>query len=84
MTSPYVLWITGADSDPELGAMGGSPVWRLGYIVALIGLAAVSALLHGATGRTHAVLTRWLVGFAVTAVAFLLIASLTGPTLVML
>ena len=34
------------------GAMGGSPVWRLGYVVALIGLAAVTALLHGATGRT--------------------------------
>jgi hypothetical protein len=84
MTGPFVLWITGSDNDPDLGMMGGSPVWRLGYVVALIGLAAVSALLHGATGRTHAVLKRWLVGLAITAVAFLLIASLTGPTLVRL
>jgi hypothetical protein len=84
MTSPYVLWITGSDSDPDLGAMGGSPVWRLGYVVALIGLAAVSALLHGATGRTRETLKRWLVGLGIAAVAFLLVASLTGPTLVTL
>ena len=64
--------------------MGGSPVWRLGYIVALIGLAAGAALLHGATGRTRETLRRWLVGLAITAVAFLLVASLTGPTLVRL
>jgi len=84
MSSPFVLWITGSDSDPDLGAMGGSPVWRLGYVVALIGLAAVTALLHGATGRTRETLGRWLVGLGIVAVAFLVVASLTGPTLVML
>ncbi len=51
MTGPFVLWITGTGTDPHL--LGGSPVWRLGYVIALIGLAAVSALLHGSDGRTR-------------------------------
>jgi hypothetical protein len=84
MTSPFVLWITGSDSDPDLGMMGGSPVWRLPYVVALIGLAAATALLHGSTGRTRVLLQRVLVALSVVAVASLLIASLTGPTLVTL
>lgn len=84
MSSPFVLWITGADSDPDLGMMGGSPLWRLVYVPALIGLAAATALLHGSTGRTRTVLGLVLVGLSVVAVAALLVASLTGPTLVRL
>jgi hypothetical protein len=82
MTGPFVLWITGSDSDPDLGMMGGSPIWRIGYVLALIGLAAVTALLHGSTGATRALLRRWLVALSGAAVALLLVASLTGPTLV--
>ena len=84
MSAPFVLWITGSDSDPQPGAMGGSPVWRIAYVLALIGLAAVTALLHGSTGGTRAQLRRWLVALSVVAVALLLMASLTGPTLVRL
>jgi len=42
---------------PHFGT-GGSPVWRIGYLLALIGLAAVAALLHGSDGAKRATLRR--------------------------
>ena len=79
MTSPYVLWYSGTDGDASNEALGGSPVWRIGYLLALIGLAAVTALLHGADGAKRALLRRAFAGLAVLAVVLLLVAALTGP-----
>jgi len=79
MTSPYVLWYSGTDSAEQNEALGGSPLWRVGYLLALIALAAIAALLHGADGRKKATLQRALVGAAVIAVVLLLVAALTGP-----
>ena len=79
MTSPYVLWYSGTDSDTANEALGGSPLWRVGYLLALIGLAAVAALLHGSDGAKRAALRRAFGGLAVLAVVMLLVAALTGP-----
>jgi len=79
MTSPYVLWYSGTDSAEQNEALGGSPLWRVGYLLALIALAAIAALLHGADGPKRAALQRALVGAAVIAVVLLLVAALTGP-----
>jgi hypothetical protein len=62
--------------------LGGSPVWRVGCLLALVGLAAVAALLHGSGGPGRGRLQRILLALAVAAVAVLVVASLTGPTLV--
>jgi hypothetical protein len=82
MSAPYTLWITGDDSGTDNGAMGGSPLWRIGYVAALVALAAVTAMLHGSVGRTRARLTRWFAGLIVASLALLLVAAMTGPTLV--
>ena len=82
MSSPFVLWYSGTNSDPTLDVLGGSPVLRLLYLLALIGLAATTALLHGASGDTHVVLRRTFRGFVVAAVATLLLAALVGPDFV--
>jgi hypothetical protein len=79
MSAPFVLWISGTTEDPSHEVLGGSPVWRVGYVVALIGLAAVTALLHGASGHTRATLQQWFAGMLVAAVALWVVASLTGP-----
>ena len=84
MSAPFVLWISGTTEDPTHDVLGGSPVWRVGYVLALIGLAAVTALLHGSTGRTRSTLRRWFAAMAVAAVALWLVASLTGPAFVTL
>lgn len=78
MTSPYVLWYSGTDDDRVNEALGGSPVWRLAYLLALIGLAGVTALLHGAAGSSRTTLRRWWVAAIVAAVLTLLVAALTG------
>jgi hypothetical protein len=80
MTSPFVLWYSGANEDPTLDVLGGSPTLRLLYLIALIGLAATTALLHGATGPRREQLRRWFLGLAAAAVVGLLVAALTGPT----
>jgi hypothetical protein len=79
MSAPFVLWISGTTEDPTHDVLGGSPVWRVGYLLALIGLAAVAALLHGSSGRTRSMLRRWFAGLATAAVVLWLVASLTGP-----
>jgi hypothetical protein len=84
MTSPYVLWYSGTDSDTTVDALGGSPTLRVAYVLTLIGLAATAALLHGASGAQRETLRRWFAGFAVAAVAALLVAALTGPEFVTL
>jgi hypothetical protein len=78
MTSPYVLWYSGTDSDAVNEALGGSPVWRLGYLLVLIALAAVTALLHGSDGARRVLLQRWFAGLGVLAVVLLLVAALSG------
>jgi hypothetical protein len=82
MTSPFVLWYSGANEDPTLDVLGGSPTLRLLYLIALIGLAATTALLHGATGPRREQLRRWFLGLAAAAVVGLLVAALTGPDFV--
>ena len=63
MTSPFVLWISGTRRRPDARARWAArPVWRLGYLLALIGLAAVTALLHGSTGAPAQRSRRWFVG----------------------
>ncbi len=79
-----MLWISGTTEDPTHDVLGGSPVWRVGYVLALIGLAAVTALLHGSTGRTRVHAAPWFAALAVAAVALWLVASLTGPAFVTL
>ena len=79
MTSPYVLWYSGTDSAEQNEALGGSPVWRVGYLLTLIALAAIAALLHGSDGSTRARLQRAFAGAVVLAVVLLLVAALTGP-----
>ena len=73
---PLVL---GTDSDAQNEALGGSPLWRVGYLLALIALAAIAALLHGSDGARRALLQRAFAGAAVLAVVLLLVAALTGP-----
>jgi hypothetical protein len=84
MSAPFVLWVTGSDSDPTPGVLGGSPVWRVGYVLALIGLAATAAMLHGSAGSVRGRLQRLLALLAAAAVALLVVASVSGPTLVQL
>jgi hypothetical protein len=84
MSSPFVLWYSGANEDPTLDVLGGSPTLRVLYLLTLVGLAGATALLHGASGAQHAALRRWVVGFAVAAVATLVVAALTGPDFVTL
>jgi hypothetical protein len=79
MSAPFVLWISGTTEDPTHDVLGGSPVWRVGYLLALIGLAAVTALLHGSAGRTGSTLRGWVAGLATAAFVLWLVASLTGP-----
>jgi hypothetical protein len=79
MTSPYVLWYSGTDSAEQNEALGGSPVWRIGYVLALIALAAVTALLHGSDGAKRALLQRAFAGIGLLTVVLLLVAALTGP-----
>ena len=79
MSSPFVLWISGTTEDPTHDVLGGSPVWRVGYILALIGLAAVAALLHGSSGRTRSLLRGWFAAVAAAAFALWVVASLAGP-----
>jgi hypothetical protein len=79
MSAPFVLWISGTTEDPTHDVLGGSPVWRVGYLLALIGLAAVTALLHGSSGRTGSTLRGWFAGLATAAFVLWLVASLTGP-----
>ena len=79
MSAPFGLWISGTTEDPTHDVLGGSPVWRVGYLLALIGLAAVAALLHGSSGRTRSTLRGWFAGLATAAVVLWLVASLTGP-----
>jgi hypothetical protein len=79
MSSPFVLWISGTTEDPTHDVLGGSSVWRVGYVLALIGLAAVAALLHGSSGRTRSLLRGWFAALAAAALVLWLVASLTGP-----
>ncbi len=79
MSAPFVLWISGTTEDPSHDVLGGSPLWRVGYLLALIGLAAVTALLHGSSGRTRSLLRSWFAGLATAAFVLWLVASLTGP-----
>ena len=81
MTTPFTVWFSALEDENENGYFGGSPTWRVAYVLSLIGLAAVAALLHGATGRTRAQLLRAFAGLGVLAVTTLLIAALPGPTL---
>jgi hypothetical protein len=81
MTAPFVLWASALEDESEHGYFGGSPTWRVAYVVALIGLAAVAALLHGATGPARARLLLVFAGLGAFAIATLLIAALPGPTL---
>jgi hypothetical protein len=84
MSSPFVLWYSGSDEDQTLDVLGGSPTLRVLYLLTLIGLAAATALLHGASGVRRELLRRWVVGLAVAAVVTLLLAALTGPDFVTL
>jgi hypothetical protein len=84
MSSPYVLWYSGTKEDPTLDVLGGSPTLRVLYLLTLIGLAASTAMLHGAAGARQQLLRRWVVGLAVAAVMTMLVAALTGPDFVTL
>ena len=81
MAAPFALWDSALEDEREHGYFGGSPTWRVAYVLTLVGLAAVTAMLHGATGRTRTRLLRALVGLGTVAVVTLLIAALPGPTL---
>jgi hypothetical protein len=78
MTSPYVLWYSGTYSATHNESLCGSPVWRVGYLLALVGMAEVAALLHGADGVKRTQLLRAFTTLLVLAPVLLLVAALTG------
>lgn len=74
-------WSSGAPGQGNW-VLPGSPVWRLGYLSALCGLAAVAAVLHRARGMTR---RRLLIAFAIlscTALTSFGLSVVTGPGLI--
>ena len=83
LTAPYTIWTTGAPGKGDW-RNAGSPLWRLAYLAALCGLAAVTAVLSAASGdRRRRLLAVGAVVAAVGAGA-LLLAAFTGPDMMRL
>lgn len=82
LLTPYTAFLeTSAESNapPSLvTAFTGSPFWFLVWTVALCGLAATAALLHGAEGPVRRMLLLWFTGSAVIAVVALVLGVSTG------
>jgi hypothetical protein len=82
LLTPYTPFLeTNAESNaaPTLvTSYTGSPFWFLVWTVALCGLAATGALLHGTDGAVRRTLLAWFAGSAVVAVAALVIGVTTG------
>jgi hypothetical protein len=82
LLTPYTPFLeTNAESNapPTLvTSYTGSPFWFLVWTVALCGLAATAALLHGADGAARRTLLTWLAGSAVVAVVALVLGVATG------
>jgi len=78
MAGPYGVTITG-ESSVQAFRQAGSWYWHVPYIAALCVLAALAALLHGATGRTRRRLLRAGGATVGLALVFLLLSVLTGP-----
>jgi hypothetical protein len=83
LAGPFTLMLTGAESE-ETYRQAGSWVWHVAYIACLCALAALAALLHGATGRRRTLILR--VGWTTAGVALVLLAlsATTGPDGVLL
>lgn len=75
--APFTLLVTGAESE-ETFRQAGSWGWRVPYVMSLCLLAALAALLHGATGHRRTTLLRASWGIAVLAAVLLVISALTG------
>jgi hypothetical protein len=76
--APFTLMITGAESE-ETYRQAGSWAWHVPYLACLCALAALAALLHGATGRRRTLLLRAGWATAALALALLVISATTGP-----
>jgi hypothetical protein len=83
LAGPFTLMVTGADSEQAFRQAGSWP-WHLAYIASLCALAALAALLHGATGRRRTLILRAGWSVAGLAVVLLLVSALTGPEGVLL
>lgn len=75
---PFTLMLTGAESEQTF-RQAGSWAWHVPYIACLCALAALAALLHGATGRRRTLILR--AGWSTLAVALvlLMVSATTGP-----
>ena len=82
LLTPYTPFLeTNAESNapPTLvTSYTGSPFWFLVWTVALCGLAATAALLHGADGAVRRTVLAWFAGSAVVAVVALVLGVTTG------
>lgn len=76
LNTPFTLWTTSGGAD---SVRGGSPLWYLGYIVLLCGLAATAAMLHEARGAQRSRLVRVLGLLTVLALACLALAVVSNP-----
>ena len=75
--APFALPITGAELE-ESYRQAGSWWWRVPYVASLCALAALAALLHGATGRRRTRLLAALSAVGLLAVVLLLLSTLLG------
>jgi hypothetical protein len=82
LLTPYTAFLeTNSESNagPTLvTSFTGSPLWFLVWTVALCGLAATVALLHGAEGAVRRTVLRWFTASAVVAVVALVLGLTTG------
>jgi hypothetical protein len=80
VVAPDVGWVSSDSPTAEPWIAGGSPLWHLGYITALCGLAATAATLHDAWGTQRATLIRTFVLLSAVALVSLALAAAPDPT----
>jgi len=85
LNAPFAGWVS---SDSAAGAVswvaGGSPVWYLGYVTFLCGVAASAAMLHEAWGAQRMRLVRIWAVLVVLALVSLTLAVASDPTRILL
>lgn len=76
--APWAMWHSGSFSDGTQWLLGGNPVFYLGYVLVLCGLAVGGAVWRDRSARTTTLRLR-LLGLVALAAALLALAMLTGP-----
>jgi hypothetical protein len=79
MTAPFVIVTTGDGDSDRLLVEPGSLWWHDAYLLALCGLAALTAIRHGAHQALRARLWRATIGLAAVALVLLACSVLFGP-----